>query len=254
MAQMQSLAHWEAQVAEHMSHLPHCFIRLLAWYSFGVVVVQSCGLTSVSVLLAQVVGCSENTMRQRLREWSYAATDKRGSHRRELDLAPCFPALIRWVLAAWASEERRLVLALDATTLRQTVTVLTISIVYRGCAIPVAWHCVGAVTPGAWQPHWKQLLTTIRPSIPRSWTVLVMADRGLYARWLFQHIQGCGWHPFLRITAQGFVRQDAHAAWTPLTSVIPRPGDTWCGAVTCFKGMPLACTLVGMWTAEHADP
>jgi hypothetical protein len=26
-----------------------------------------------------------------------------------------------------------------------------------------------------------------------------MADRGLYARWLFQAICACGWHPFLRI-------------------------------------------------------
>lgn len=254
MAQMASLAQWEHAVSDHMPHLRRGCIRLLAWYSFGIVVAQSCGLTSVSALLAPLIGCSENTMRQRLREWSYAAADKRGPSRRDLEVEACFPALIRWVLTCWASEERRLVLVMDATTLRQTVTVLTISIVYRGCAIPVAWACVGAVTPGAWRPQWEHLLTTIRPSIPAPWTVLVMADRGLYAHWLFQHIHGCGWHPFLRINAQGLVRLDDHAPWTPLAAVIPTPGTTWSGRVTCFKGHSLRCTLLGMWSAEYADP
>ncbi len=35
--------------------------------------------------------------------------------------------------------------------------------------------------------------------VPADWTVLVMADRGLYAAWLYQAIQANGWHPFLRV-------------------------------------------------------
>ena len=254
MTQNDSLAYWETEVSTHMPHLRRSFVRLLAWYSFGIVLTQSCGCTTVSVFLAQLLDMKENTLRQRLREWSYDAPAKRGRLRQELDVRPCFPALIRWILAAWPSDERRVVLVMDATTLRQTVTVLTISLVYRGCAIPVAWACVGAVTPGAWRPYWEQVLTTIAPSIPAEWTVLVMADRGLYARWLFQHIQTCGWHPFLRINAQGWVRIDDHAPWTALANQVPRPGTTWRGSVTCFKAMPLRCTLVGMWTADYADP
>jgi len=254
MAQTASLAQWETDVATHMPHLRRSVVRLLAWYSFGMVVAQSCGCTTVSVFLAQLLGMKENTVRQRLREWSYESAAKRGRFRQQLDVRPCFPALIRWILAAWPSDERRLVLVLDATTLRQTVTVLTISVVYRGCAIPVAWACVGAITPGAWRPHWEELLTTIAPSIPADWMVLVMADRGLYARWLFDRITANGWHPFLRINAHGLVRVGDHAAWTPLADQVPRPGDAWAGTVTCFKGTPLRCTLVGMWSAEHADP
>lgn len=151
MAQNASVAHWETEVATHMPHLRGSFVRLLAWYSFGMVLAQSCGCTTVSVFLAQFLEMKENTVRQRLREWSYEAPAKRGRLRQELDVRPCFPALIRWILNAWPSDERRVVLGLDATTLRQTVTVLTISLVYRGCAIPVAWACVGAVTPGAWR-------------------------------------------------------------------------------------------------------
>ena len=46
--------------------------------------------------------------------------------------------LLKWVLDQWASEERQLVLAMDAMWLKQLFVVLSISIVYRGCAIPVA--------------------------------------------------------------------------------------------------------------------
>jgi len=72
--------------------------------------------------------------------------------------------------------------------------------------------------------------------------------------WPESLIKANGWHPFLRINAHGLVRVGDHAAWTPLADQVPRPGDAWAGAVTCFKGTPLRCTLVGMWSAEHADP
>jgi hypothetical protein len=57
------------------------------------------------------------------------------------------------------------------------------------------WH----LSSYSWRPHWEGLLTSLAGSIPQDWQVLVMADRGLYARWLFQAICTCGWHPFLRI-------------------------------------------------------
>jgi hypothetical protein len=38
---------------------------------------------------------------------------------------------------------------MDASTLGQRFTVLVISVVVRGCAIPVAWRIVEATRPGA---------------------------------------------------------------------------------------------------------
>ncbi|MBA3469195.1 MAG: hypothetical protein H0T53_06070 [Herpetosiphonaceae bacterium] len=78
MAQTARLAQWETDVATHMPHLRRSFVRLLAWYSFGMVIAQSCGCTTVSVFLAHLLDMRENTVRQRLREWSYEATAKRG--------------------------------------------------------------------------------------------------------------------------------------------------------------------------------
>jgi len=57
-------------------------------------------------------------------------------------------------------------LALDATTLKKRFTVLVISVVYRGCAIPVAWKVVGAEQKGAWEPHWMKLLEKLTDRVP----------------------------------------------------------------------------------------
>ena len=44
-------------------------------------------------------------------------------------------------------------------------------------------------------------------------TVLVLADRGLYARWLYHRIRRLGWHPFLRINHGAKFRPAGQATW-----------------------------------------
>jgi hypothetical protein len=87
---------------------------------------------------------------------------------------------------------------MDATTLGQRLTVLCESWLYRGCAIPIAWKMVCTQEKGAWEPYWKALFSALQGSVPTDWTVIVLADRGMSAPWLFQHLVQLGWHPFLR--------------------------------------------------------
>src|SRR5436309_1570163 len=61
-------------------------------------------------------------------------------------------------------------------------TVLCISVLYRGCAIPVAWKLLRTNEALEWEPYWKALFSSLQGSIPKHWTVIVLADRGLYAR------------------------------------------------------------------------
>lgn len=39
------------------------------------------------------------------------------------------------------------------------------------------------------------MLRQVRRAVPQRFFVLVLADRGLYARWLFGRIVRLGWHP-----------------------------------------------------------
>ncbi len=158
------------------------------------------------------------------------------------------------MLAWWDGDEHRLAVAMDATTLGQRFTVLAVCIVYRGCAIPVAWAVVSATAKGRWTPLWLELVTAFQSSIPTEWCVIVLTDRGLYARWLFEAIVQAGWHPFLRINLGGTYTLQGESGYRPLSSAVPATGQMWSGEVTCFKTHPLQGTLLACWTEDHADP
>ena len=73
--------------------------------------------------------------------------------------------------------------------------------------------------------------------------MLVCADRGLYAKWLFERIVSLGWHPLLRINAQGWYRQAGQTTYQRLASLVSQAGASWCGQVVCFKENPLDETV-----------
>jgi hypothetical protein len=228
----------------------------LALFSFGMVMTRRCGMTTVTHFLALLTGKTPGSLRQRLREWCYDAPDKRGVGRQEIDVTASFAPLLGWVVSWWQPGEHQLVLALDATSLRQTFTVLAVSVVYRGCALPVAWTIVRGNESGAWQPHWLGLLALLRPVVPKRWRVLVLSDRGLYARWLFIAIRQQGWHPFMRINHQGQYRRGHAKRWQPLKALVAPNGRIWAARVVCFKSADrqLPCTLLACWHSDYADP
>jgi hypothetical protein len=189
-----------------------------------------------------------------LREWCYEAQAKRGKPRQELGVETCFAPLLAWVLSWW--EGQQLALAVDATTLGQRFVVLVVSVVYRGCAIPVAWTVLPATEKHAWRGEWLRMLRQVRTAVPRRFFVIVLADRGLYARWLFERIVRLGWHPLLRVNTGGTFRPAASARYQALRQLVPQPGTQWVGAGTAFQGprRRLNCTLLARWEAGYADP
>jgi len=245
---------WTEVVTTYMPHLSKPQAAVLALWSLGMVLARSCALSAVSEVLAEGLARKANTVRQQLREWCYEAKAKRGGPRQELAVAPCFAPLLRWVLSWWAGHQ--LALAVDATTLGQRFVVLVISVLYRGCAIPVAWTVLPATEQHAWRGEWLRMLRQVRAAVPRRFCVLVLADRGLYARWLFRQIVRLGWHPLLRINTGGTFRPAASAHYQPLRELVPQPGTQWVGAGTAFQGprRRLNCTLLARWEAGYADP
>jgi hypothetical protein len=134
--------------------------------------------------------------------------------------------------------------------------VLVLSVLSRGCAIPVAWTGLPATEKHAWRGEWLWLLRQVRAAVPRHCFVIVLADRGWYARWLFRRIVRLGWHPLLRINTGGTFRLAATAHYQPLRELVPQPGRQWVGAGTAFQGprRRLHCTLLARWDEGYADP
>ena len=245
---------WTTIIHTHLPHLNKSQATVLALWSLGMVLARSCALTAVSAFLATWLGRKEPAVYQQLREFCYEATAKRGTARQELVVETCFVPLLTWVVDQW--EGTQLALALDATTLGDRFTVLALSVVYRGCAIPVAWTVLAATAKHAWRREWLRMLRQVRRAIPRTWTVLVLADRGLYARWLFRRITRLGWHPFLRINVGGTFRPTGQVRGVPLKTLVPEPGMAWQGTGIAFKGRhrQLHCTLLACWEPGYKDP
>ena len=109
-----------------------------------------------------------------------------------------------------------LTVALDATPLGTRLTVLALSGGSRGGASPRAWTVLPATATQAWRREWWRRLRQVRRAVPAPWTVIVLAERGLYARCLFRRITRLGWHPFLRINTGGTFRPPGQVRGVPL--------------------------------------
>ena len=245
---------WTMTIQAYMPHLSKPQGTVLALWSLGMVLARSCALPAGSAFLATWLGRKENTVRQQLRACCYEVTAKRGTDRCALAVETCFVPLLAWVVRLWQGTQ--LALALAATTLGTRFTVLVLSVVYRGCAIPVVWVVLSATAKHAWRREGLRMLRQVHRAVPRAWTVIVLADRGLYARWLFRRITRLGWHPFVRINPGGTFRPQGQVRRVALKTLAPEPGTTWQGTGSAFKGRhrQLHCTLLACWETDYKDP
>jgi Transposase DDE domain len=249
-----ALSHVEAVVATHLAQLRPAQQRGLALWVVALLLARSGCERAILTALAPV-GFAEHALRARLREWLYDGADRAAPCATALDVTTCFAPVLRWVLAWWGGPA--LPLAIDTTTLRERLVVLSISVLYRGAAIPVAWCVVPYEGPGkgAWILHLAQLLATLAPAVPPTMRVVVLTDRGLWSPALWRHIRAVGWHPVMRI------RPDATFAPTSqrrrsARELVPGPGSAWVGSGVAYKERPkrLAATLLVVWAQDQDEP
>ena len=240
------------QVIEtHLPHLTQSQLTGLAWWVCGTILAGSACQNAVASALS--TRGNWNNLRQYLREWLYDGGDRARPCKTELDVSLCFAPLLRWVLAWWRSG--RLALAVDPTLKGDGATAIVISVVYRGCAIPVAWRILRANQRGAWMDPIVELLQALAPAVPREMTVVVLCDRGLASPKLWKQILAQGWHPYMRypknvtFCAEGGRRLPARA-------FVPRPDTAWIGRGTAFgrAAAKRRCTLLAVWYVEQEEP
>ena len=246
-------------IETHLPHLSQPQLTGLTWWVCGAIWAGSACQSAVAAALSP--WGSWNSLRQYLREWLYDGSDRARPCRTELDVSLCFAPLLKWVLSWWRGD--RLALAIDPTlkgddTAAIVISVLYISVLYRGCAIPVApyqvrgrlWRILPAKRPGGWMDPIVELLQALAPAVPEEMTVIVLCDRGLTSPKLWRQIRAQGWHPYVRyqknitFCAEGGQRLPAQA-------FVSRPDTAWVGSGTAFKGgAKRRCTLLVVW---HAD-
>lgn len=223
----------------------------LALWVYGAMLAAS--TTQSSVVGALLMWGKLNTIRQYLREWLYDGKDKAAPSKTEVDVSLCFAPLMRWVMSLW--QGTRLALAIDATLHGEKVVALVVSVLYRGCAIPVAWRILPANKKGPWIEPLVRLLTTLAPAVGAGMEVVVMTDRGLWSPGLWKAIRGLGWHPLMRLKSNT-VFQPTEGCRNQALYLIPGPGHAWMGQGTAFKakGIQRFGTLIIMWDVGQKEP
>lgn len=254
MSRQEQLSLWSECVSTNLPHLSKPQATVLALWSFGIALTRSCGRSTVATFLALLLNQKVATLEQRLYEWCLDAPDKAGHKRRSLNVSTCFVPLLCWIIRLWDTQQ--IAFAIDATALSDRFVVLAVCVVYRGCAIPVAWTILPANHKRAWRPEWLRMLRLLRPAIPAEWSVLVLTDRGLWARWLFRRIVRLGWHPMLRINQRAKFRAEGKAQFVWLSELVGEVGQRWRGRGTAFasRECQLECTLVAWWGEGHVEP
>src|SRR5216684_158678 len=204
MPRLLGLYQWNDIVGKRFPHLSKPMAACLALWSLGMIVARSCSLTAVAWAWVPILKEKFYTLRERLRDLYREGPAKAGDKRAELDLGTCWAPWLSWVVEGWHSKQ--LALALDATTLGQRFTVLAVSVLYRGCAVPVAWKILKANEPHAWAPEWKTMLSHFRQRVPADWNVIVLADPWLVLTDLPPEAAEVCWYGLRAWIEQGFKR------------------------------------------------
>lgn len=254
-----SIAAMQSEVHHLLPSLSRSQANVLGELVFAMLMVDGCGMTRICSYLSELLDQAMNTLRQKYRELYYEKEAKAGvkqgrCKRCEVVVEELFADLLRGVLQDWQGP-KTLVLALDASTLSDRLTVLSISVMYRGCGIRVAWTILPASVEGAWRPHWERMLALLAPAVPSEWQVLVMADRGLYAAWLFRAIQAQGWHPFLRVKQTLSFQAAGESTFGEIGTRVKRLGREWKGPGTWSEqGEPMQGTGWVRWEQGYEEP
>ncbi|RMG67322.1 MAG: hypothetical protein D6710_11485 [Nitrospirae bacterium] len=191
------------------------------------------------------------SIKKRLREWYLEKEKKRGKSRQEWEVESCFGSLIKWLSSKWEGE--LVWLAMDATNLGDRFVVLVISAIYRGVAIPLIWEVKPTKEKGSWNQIWIKMLGEIKKHLPKEKQVLLLADRGLYSKVLFQYVCKLGWHPFFRVNGNGKFQEAGRRKKREFTDYLPRGKGYYSGVGEAFQKHPLKCTLLAGRTEGHKE-
>jgi Transposase DDE domain len=250
------LTSWQHHLASRFPDLSASVVAVLALYSFGMILAQVSGLSSVTLFLAKHLGRPCAALRKRLREFYLEASAKsgvpQGGKRQDFDVSSCFAPLLRWVLSLWSG--KHLPLAIDVTNLADRFHVLCVSVVVCGVAIPVAWKVLYGGVKDPWGPYWEKLLSGLKAAVPADWTVLVLSDRGLESPELFRFIVGLDWHPLMRVKKGGKFRPNGWGNFYYFHQLVRHVGASFYAEGSAYTGQNLRCTLLACWEAGHDEP
>ncbi len=129
--------------------------------------------------------------------------------------------LVEKALQKWAGTT--LYLALDTSQLWGRFTIVCLSLVYRGRALPVGWVVCASGSATVPLARYQHMLAQVAACIPQSSKVVLLADRGFMDMKLMQLLRQLGWHFRIRVKLSVFIHR-ATKGKRKVNALMPPPG------------------------------
>lgn len=129
--------------------------------------------------------------------------------------------LVTKMLHEWTGTT--LYLALDTSQLRGRFTVVCLSLVYRGRALPVGWVVCASGSATVALARYQRLLAQVAECIPATSKVILLADRGFMDVQLMRIIRQLGWHFRIRSKSSVYIHR-ATQGKKKVKALMPAPG------------------------------
>lgn len=173
----------------------------------------------------------------------------------EVTASLCFHRLA-WHRLRWG-KPRELRLAIDPTTQDERVVMLTVSVQYRGRALPVAWAVWPAHTPLTGARFWQRvaaLLAVVADLVPVQTRLIWLADRAFGTPAFTDLVTARGWFYIVRVQGQTHCRDRGGREQT-LRSLVRNRRDRrkLSGQVFKKRGWRPASVVV-YWGKRHKSP
>ena len=237
------LYQWDEMIDKGLPKLGRWQKRMLARFSYGVVLAQSCGL---------------NTVARHLTGRANASSLERGLQRflanERVVMKGLFSWWIAWVLRLWG--KAALLILVDETKLSDHVAVMMVGVAYQGSAIPLIWraYTVEDYPQEGQVALMSALLSQLHSLLPPEQAALLLADRGLGTSPTWQeHLSDSGWRYLLRVQRSTLIRLSGQKP-QPLGRLVGY-GQTWIGYAQVFKKAGWQWKWVYLvWELGYAEP
>lgn len=173
----------------------------------------------------------------------------------ELTAALCMHPLARYRLRM--GKPAQVVLAIDPTSQQDRVTLLTVSVIYRGRSAPLAWAAWPGNQPLEGAGFWARvsaLLDEVATLLPCGVPVIVLGDRAFGTPAFIDLVEGKGWDYLVRVQGQTRYRDRVGREGT-IRQLVRRPRQRRKLRGEAFKkrGWRRAAVVV-YWSQHESSP
>lgn len=222
--------------------------HMLVWMVLGIIESESASPARIARALGNLgmSGAQVSSLERRVRRVENAGA---------VTAVTCLHRLARYHLCL--GKPQRLVVAIDPTTQAEHVVMLTVSVVYRGRSLPLAWTVWAGNVPLQGVGFWarvEQVLDEVQTILPIGIPIIWVADRAFGTPQFTDLVTARGWHYVVRV--QGQTRyQDQQGRLDSIRHLVQHKGERGKRRGLFFKGAGWReASGVVVWGRRHTAP